>query len=147
MRQLKPASLIVRKDILFKITSGLAFASYLFTSEKRLCLVFKAFHEALCLEMRLETHRGPNLLLFFSGSHIPGNPLGFSWLCINIAVLSYSLLEPVFICAIRSEIHPGRAQHLGGVAHLRKAFAIVVCFLNRLLSHLFNEGRYSILVT
>lgn len=136
MWQLKPARLVVSKDVLLETTVSLAFASYLFASKKRLRLIFEAIHKAFCLKMGLETHRGSNLLLFLSWPHIPSNPLGLSWLCVDVAVLINGLLKPVLVRTVCSEIHPRWAQHLGGVAHLREALTIVVCLLDRLLGHL-----------
>ena len=85
-------------------------------------------------------------MLLLTRPHLPVCPLGLRWNVVNECVSRLCLLHTIHVPAVRSEVHPGGADHFLRMAQLGEALAVIVSFVDRLHGHLLNERRYSALV-
>ena len=121
----KLSSLVVVSDLLLQVVV-LWVTSDLISREEGLCPVLEIIHETLSLEVRIEAHRRADFFVLLARSHLPDHPLRVRGLAVEIAVLGHCGDNTIVIDAWSTEIHPGWAQHFGGVTHLLEAFAVVV---------------------
>ena len=82
------ACLVVYLYLFFKNLAVLLIASHFISCEKGLSLVFEGLHEAFGLEVRIESHWGPNLFDLLPRAHTPSNPLRLSRLAVDVTVSS-----------------------------------------------------------
>ena len=113
-----------------KIYSILDSSDLLFR-EKHLSPIFEIFHEALSLEVGIETHGWTDLLRLLPRPHHPVCPLWLRRYTINIAILCNGSDASLFVCKCIGKLHPWRPDHFASMTLLLKALAIIVSFIHR----------------
>ena len=134
---------IVLPYFLLQTLGILAVTCYLITREEMLSLVFKRFHQSLSLRVRVESHRGSNLVILTAWSHDPGLLFRYVWSMVNEAILLCGGLNSISVAPCCSKIHALRPHHLGCVAHLLETLSVIVSFSHRPNSHVLDKTSHS----
>ena len=132
----KPSRSIIELYIPIQVVSLSAITSDRVAHEERLGLIFQRLHQSFSLQVRVKTHRGPDLSCLLTGSHLPNRPFRVRRLIIDKAILSNGSLQPIVVCEACSKTHSGRANHLPIMLHLLETLPVVISLGNRLHCHL-----------
>ena len=133
-------SLYIALDLAVNSPSALATTrGHFFGSEESLGIGLNSVHQTLCLEVRIEFHRGTDFLAFVPWPHRPGLPFGHVWAMVFPPLVSFCFCQPIVVSPDSPKAHHSWALHEPCESCLLETSAIVVRLMDWFHSHLYQR--------